>query len=111
MKMELIELLENNNIENKELETLLSFVDEDADMTIRDNRLLALDEILNYKKKIDTKYQIIPLMECKVGHYLIYNIDSGQFQMLDVENDVVIETLEHIREYINVLSVSDIDEN
>ena len=110
MKMELIELLEQYNIDNKELSTLLSFVDEDADMTIRDNRLLALDEILNYKKNIETRYNIIPLMECKTGLYLIYNIDDLKFQMLDTKNDSIVETLEHIREYINILSVSDIDE-
>ncbi len=110
MKMELIELLERLNIDNKELNMILEFVDEDSDMTIRDNRILSLDEILNYKKKIETKYNIIPLMECSEGSYLVYNIDNDEFQLLDIVNDVVTKKLEHIREYINVLSVSDIDE-
>lgn len=103
MKIELIELLKQNNIQNDELNKILSYVEEEPIFFSQEKRLLSLAEILNYKEEVDTELNIIPLVDCYDNNFLVYNLEENQFQIIDVSDDFIWNRLESISDYLNLL--------
>lgn len=103
MRKELEELLNKENIENHELNMILSYVKDEPIFFDIDKRLLSLGEILNYKNELNCELNIIPLIDNYDNDYLVYNIGEKQFQMLDISSDNFWNKLESICDYLSLL--------
>lgn len=107
MKQELEKLLREKNVENDELNELLSYVLDEPIFLESEKRLLSLQEILNYKEELKCDVDMIPLIDQYDNNFLIYNLETNQFQMFDISENKSWKNLESIQEYLNLLEKHD----
>jgi hypothetical protein len=90
----------NKKYENEELNTILTLVQKDPIFFDNEKRLLSQDEILNYKEELKTNLDIIPLVDLYDNNYLVYNLTSNKYQLLDISQDLLWKDIESIADYI-----------
>lgn len=97
------EIIDKNHINNAELLEIINFIKEEPIFITENVRLLSKDEIINYKKELNTEKEIIPIIDLYDNNYLVFNIEIGNFQILDISVDEYWKEVSSIKSYIDIL--------
>jgi len=97
------EIIDKNDINNAELIEVINFVKEETIFVEENIRLLSKDEIINYKKELNTEKELIPIIDLYDNNYLVFNLENGKFQILDISADEYWKELSSIKNYIEFL--------
>lgn len=94
----------NFQIDNFELNKILSFVKDEPIFFDENKRLLSKSEIIEYKNELNiSKEDIIPLIDLCDNNFVIYDIKKNGFIIMDISDDFI-RHIDSIKNYINLLS-------
>lgn len=76
-------------INNKELKTILNYVDNDSIFFNDDMRLLSKDEIENFEEQCDCKIgKYIPLIDVYDNNFIVYDLDNDNFLLYNIVDEI-----------------------
>lgn len=97
-----------SSINNKELQEILKYVEEEPVFLSSEMRLLSKEEILNYKEELSVEMDnIIPLIDLYDNNFLIYNINEDVFEKINIVDETVFGKTNTIENYLNLLPKED----
>ena len=97
-----------SSINNKELQEILKYVEEEPVFLSSEMRLLSKEEILNYKEELSVEMDnIIPLIDLYDNNFLIYNITEDVFEKINIVDETVFGKTNTIENYLNLLPKED----
>lgn len=97
----LVEFNKLFDIDNDNLKTILSHMKTESIFFKNEQRLLSIEELLNYKEELNINIDhIIPLIDLYDNNFLIYNIKNDKFQILDISDDFIYD-VDSIQKYMD----------
>lgn len=102
LRLKHLKVYYNSNIE---LKTILSLVSDMPVFYEQNKKLLSVDEIINYKENLNITDELIPLIYLSDNDFVVYDINTNNFALYNIVDDLFFENLRSINDYINSIKL------